>query len=108
MHGFAIMPDYVHFLLTVSEKGTIADIMRDWKSRMSHEINQMLGWNGALWQRDYWAHGIRGENDSATKLEYIHQNPVRAGFVDAPEHWWYSSARWYEGQPSCFTFDHIG
>lgn len=31
------------------------------------------------------------------KLEYIHQNPVKRGYVDRPEHWRYSSARDYAG-----------
>lgn len=31
------------------------------------------------------------------KLEYIHQNPVLAGFVDEPEHFKFSSARDYAG-----------
>ena len=31
------------------------------------------------------------------KIEYIHQNPVKRGFVDKAEHWRYSSARDYLG-----------
>jgi hypothetical protein len=31
------------------------------------------------------------------KVEYIHQNPVRRGYADEPEHWRYSSARNYAG-----------
>ena len=31
------------------------------------------------------------------KLEYIHDNPVKRGYVDKPEHWRYSSARNYLG-----------
>jgi hypothetical protein len=31
-------------------------------------------------------------------LDYIHQNPVKRGYVDQPEHWRYSSARNYAGQ----------
>jgi hypothetical protein len=31
-------------------------------------------------------------------LDYIHQNPVKRGYVDHPEHWRYSSARNYAGQ----------
>ena len=31
------------------------------------------------------------------KLEYMHANPVRRGYVDAPVHWRYSSARTYAG-----------
>ena len=32
------------------------------------------------------------------KLDYVHNNPVEAGFVDNPEEWLYSSARDYEGR----------
>ncbi|MEJ2304415.1 MAG: hypothetical protein P8Y14_23050 [Anaerolineales bacterium] len=31
------------------------------------------------------------------KIEYIHHNPVRRGYVDESEHWRYSSARNYAG-----------
>ncbi len=33
------------------------------------------------------------------KLDYIHYNPVRRGYVDDPVHWRYSSARNYAGLP---------
>ncbi|TCL34896.1 hypothetical protein EV691_101338 [Azotobacter chroococcum] len=33
------------------------------------------------------------------KLDYIHHNPVRRGYVERPEHWRYSSARNYAGEP---------
>ncbi len=33
------------------------------------------------------------------KLDYIHDNPVRRGYVDELEHWRYSSARNYAGEP---------
>ncbi|WP_298917869.1 hypothetical protein [uncultured Nostoc sp.] len=32
------------------------------------------------------------------KLDYIHNNPVRRGYVDDPAHWRYSSCRNYIGQ----------
>jgi hypothetical protein len=31
------------------------------------------------------------------KINYIHQNPVKRGYVDKAEHWRYSSARDYQG-----------
>lgn len=31
------------------------------------------------------------------KVDYIHNNPVKKGFVDKPAHWRYSSARDYHG-----------
>ena len=37
------------------------------------------------------------------KLEYIHWNPVKRGYVDDPTHWRYSSARNYAGMPSLIS-----
>ena len=31
-------------------------------------------------------------------MDYIHHNPVKRGYVGPPEHWRYSSARYYAGQ----------
>lgn len=41
------------------------------------------------------------------KLEYIHMNPVRAGFVAMPEHWLYSSASNYAGLESIMEIDYL-
>jgi hypothetical protein len=41
---------------------------------------------------------IQNEEMMRQKLEYIHYNPVKRGFVDEPTHWRYSSARNYAGQ----------
>jgi len=38
---------------------------------------------------------IGNEQILLQKLEYIHQNPVKRGYVDLAEHWRYSSARNY-------------
>ncbi len=39
------------------------------------------------------------------KLEYIHQNPVKRGYVDVAEHWRYSSARRYAGEEGLTAID---
>jgi hypothetical protein len=39
------------------------------------------------------------------KLDYIHQNPVKRGYVDEPEHWRYSSARNYAGRKGLVDVD---
>ena len=41
------------------------------------------------------------------KMESIHMNPVRAGWVSEPEHWLYSSATNYSGLPSLIEIDFI-
>jgi hypothetical protein len=39
------------------------------------------------------------------KLDYIHHNPVKRGYVDLPEHWRWSSARDYAGMPGLIAVD---
>ncbi len=44
-----------------------------------------------IWQRRYWEHCIRDENDLRRHLDYIHYNPVKHGLVNRVADWPYSS-----------------
>ena len=44
-----------------------------------------------LWQRRYWEHTIRDDDDFARHADYIHCNPVKHGYVDRPQDWPFSS-----------------
>jgi REP element-mobilizing transposase RayT len=46
-----------------------------------------------LWEEGSHPQRIESEGVMRQKLEYIHYNPVKRGFVDLPEHWRWSSAR---------------
>lgn len=50
-----------------------------------------------LWQEGSQPKLIQGTEMMRQKIEYIHNNPVKRGYVDLPAHWRYSSARNYEG-----------
>ena len=50
-----------------------------------------------FWQEGVHPEWIQNEIILRQKIEYIHQNPVKRGYVDRPEHWRYSSARDYLG-----------
>ena len=60
-----------------------------------------------IWQQ----HNHPMELDSAgiidQKADYIHNNPVKAGLVDFPENWRYSSAPAYAGQPALLDLEFI-
>lgn len=58
-----------------------------------------------FWQEGSHAEMVFSEAVMREKLEYIHQNPVKRGYVDLPEHWRYSSARNYAGQPGLIGID---
>ena len=48
-----------------------------------------------IWQRRYWEHLIRDEDDYARHVDYIHRNPVKHGHAARPADWPYSTfARW--------------
>jgi REP element-mobilizing transposase RayT len=52
----------------------------------------------------FWQEGVQPKRISSRdmmiqKIEYIHHNPVKRGYVELPEHWRYSSARNYAGLP---------
>jgi putative transposase len=52
-----------------------------------------------FWQEGVHPELIQNEAMMRQKVEYIHHNPVKRGYVDKAEHWRYSSARNYLGQP---------
>jgi hypothetical protein len=53
-----------------------------------------------VWQEGSHAEQLSNNDMMLQKLEYMHNNPVKRGYVDNPLHWRYSSARNYAGQPA--------
>jgi REP element-mobilizing transposase RayT len=80
-------------LLTECGAVTLLDELHYYKLR--HKIDQ----EHQLWQEGNHPQAILDDEMMLQKLEYVHNNPVRRGFVDKPEDWRYSSARNYAGQP---------
>jgi REP element-mobilizing transposase RayT len=50
-----------------------------------------------FWQEGSYPKQIVGDDMMIQKITYIHNNPVKRGYVDRPEDWRYSSARNYKG-----------
>ena len=44
-----------------------------------------------IWQRRYWEHLIRDDEDYTRHMDYIHYNPVHHGLCDTPYDWPYST-----------------
>ena len=115
LHGYVIMPNHLHTIISAS-KNNPSDIVRDFKRHTSKQISDLLNEkrNGRLlryfssvadregkgnafkiWQSGSHPILIDSGDFFDQKLEYIHNNPVRKGYVESPEHWKYSSARDY-------------
>jgi len=63
--------------------------------RLRHKVDQ----THQFWQEGSHPQVIENDEVMWQKIEYIHNNPLRRGYVDDPLHWRYSSARCYAGQP---------
>ncbi len=70
---------------------TMLNELKFFKNR--HKIDQQY----QLWQEGSHPKVIQHEDVMEQKIDYIHMNPVKRGFVDDPSHWRYSSARDYAG-----------
>ena len=50
--------------------------------------------SGPMWQPKYYVFNVFSEIKAREKLDYMQNNPVKAGLVDKPVDWPYGSARW--------------
>ena len=85
--NWCIMPNHVHVLIEVKEGWTLSTIMHGWRSYTAHQANKILGRTGDFWMDEYFDRYIRDEKHLETVVNYIDNNPVKAGLVDEPHKW---------------------
>ena len=74
------MPDHVHLVLEgLSDSSDLRRFVRDWKQRTAFEYRKTTGRD--LWQRGYFDHVLRADEDTDIVARYVLTNPVRAGLV---------------------------
>ena len=97
--AIVILPDHLHAILTLPPND--ADFSGRWRRIKGHfssalietgiELNRSPNGDLALWQRRFWEHTIRDENDFSRHVDYIHFNPVKHGLVTRVLDWPHSS-----------------
>lgn len=80
-------------LLETRNAHTLLEILNYYKLR--HKVDQDI----QFWQEGSHPEAISDDAMMWQKLEYMHNNPLKRGYVDDPLHWRYSSARNYAKQP---------
>jgi len=129
--AWVVLPDHLHFVWTLPEGDSNysmrwAVVKKELTKRLSSSIradgapsrSRQRRREGMLWQRRFWEHRIRDEQDYRTHMDYIHFNPVKHGLAASPKDWRCSSfRRWvargaYEEDWGCdgaVAFpDHVG
>ena len=92
LHEFVVMPDHLHLLITPSSTNSLEKVMQFIKGGSCYRVGQHRGQKMDLWHAGFHDWTIRDAPDWKAKAEYIWQNPVKAGLVERPEDWPYSSA----------------
>ena len=105
--GYVIMEDHLHLLIIPPNGRTISDVMHHVNGVFASCYNKNEGKLGKVIQRKFWEHVIRNDKDFGEKLNYIHNNPIRAGLVKMAEDYAFSSFRNYYGESSLIGIDMI-
>jgi REP element-mobilizing transposase RayT len=117
LFAYVFMPDHVHFLTDAPRKpsevlqyikGIVARRVIGHLKTLNCETSlqklQHEDWKRnhrySLWQHDSDIFSVTSESKFMEKVNYIHMNPVRAGLVERPEDYKWSSARWWAGRPT--------
>jgi putative transposase len=95
-----VLPDHLHAIWTLPEGE--ADFALRWRlikaafsralsRREPISLSRARKSERGIWQRRYWEHTLRDDQDLARHIEYIHFNPVKHGHVTQVQDWPYSS-----------------
>ncbi len=95
-YGYVLMPDHLHALLRQNgDSAEISKLFGAFKSYTSRHITIDNYPDTTIW-RDYFdSVPVPGTDAQRTKLKYIHENPLRRGFVERIEDYLWSNARAY-------------
>jgi putative transposase len=106
LYAFVIMPDHFHMLLQPAHEYPLPTIMNKVKGNFSNKYNRLKGRQGTVWQAGYYDEGIRDYQGLIKRIEYIHNNPVRAQLTTSPDQYEFSSYGYYYGSPVNYLIDY--
>ena len=100
IEAWVVLPDHMHTIWTLPENDSdYSSRWREIKKSFSKSIpkNEYLSPTRVkrnergIWQRRFWEHTIRDENDFQRHMDYIHYNPVKHGLVKTVKEWPHST-----------------
>ncbi|MBK1724912.1 REP-associated tyrosine transposase [Thiocystis violacea] len=94
IQAMVVMPDHVHAVWQLPDGDS--DFLRRWrdiKHHVSRRIDAAVNLRGekSVWQRRFWEHLIRDQEDWRRHVDYVHFNPVKHGLVTRAGDWRYRS-----------------
>ena len=98
--AMVVLPDHLHAIWTLPEDDTdFSERWRKIKARFSHALDEnatrgashLAKRERGIWQRRFWEHRVRDQDELHTVIAYCRDNPVKHGHVTAAQDWPYSS-----------------
>ena len=80
IYAYCLMPDHAHLLVGVVSQAPLSSLITSWKSLCYH-ARRKLGRPEPFWQRGYFDHAVRSDEDLRKAALYILNNPVRWGLA---------------------------
>ncbi|MDD3603044.1 MAG: transposase [Sulfurovum sp.] len=123
LHAYVILENHLHMVVQSNDlkksmasfkKFTAVELLKLLhKENVTTLLDQLAFYKKAhgkektyqVWEEGYQPKLMQNDLMLKSKIEYIHQNPVKRGYVDKPEHWRYSSARDYNGMSGLIEVD---
>jgi len=105
VYGFCLMTNHVHLLIR-ENTDSISRIMSRIGTSYAYWYNRKYGRSGHVFQGRYSSECIEDDSYLLTAVRYIHNNPFKAGIVQRPEDYNWSSIHSYYGEreyPAGFT-----
>jgi REP element-mobilizing transposase RayT len=79
LSAWCVMPNHVHVVLRLFPGQTLPEVVHSWKSFSSKKVNQLLHSISTFWQKEYYDHLIRDQAELERAIQYVAENPVKAG-----------------------------
>ncbi len=93
LHAYCLMTNHVHLLLTPSSENGCGLLMKHVGQLHTQYVNKTYGRTGSLWEGRFRSCLVQSERYLLTCYRYIELNPVRAGLVQDPREFDWSSYR---------------
>lgn len=95
LRAWVVLRNHYHLLLKSRLGRDISKFIGRLNGRTSYEFNRLDRAKGRQVWYNYWDTCIRTEADHWTRFNYIHNNPIKHGYVQHPADWEFSSYRYY-------------
>ncbi len=93
MYEWVIMPNHIHMFFELIS-GRLKPVLESFKQRTGRVALSILDTpEQRFWQREWFDHWSRSDEEDARIMRYIRENPVKANLCKRPADWQYSSAQ---------------